>query len=292
MDNIEAIRAFLAVAEGSSFTRAADVLGLPPSLVTKRVSQLEQALGVMLLYRTTRKVSLSADGEHHLDRLKATVRTYDETIQAIRRGPERLTGSLRMKVPLTLALMRLEAPLLQFAKDHPDVNLELLLLDGPLNPAAEGVDIAVTAFPATFEQVIDEFLWPLKRSLYASPDYLESHPPLEHPRSLDHIDALVYQPTGATWSFLAESGILSVTVNAKLSSNNMPMLVRAAEEGAGIGLFSDYVASDAVRRKSLVRIMTNFPVPDLWIKAMIPKTRYPLPRVQAALEMLKSLNLG
>jgi DNA-binding transcriptional LysR family regulator len=209
---------------------------------------------------------------------------------AIRRGPEKLTGSLRIKVPLTLSMVRLERPLLQFARDHPDVNLEILLMDGPLNPAAEGVDIAVTAFPATFDHVIDEFLWPLKRSLYASPAYLESQAPMQHPRTLDHMDALVYQPTGATWSFLGDSGVVSVTVNAKLTSNNMPMLVRAAEEGAGVGLFSDYVAADAESRGSLVRVLLDFPVPDLWIKAMIPEGRLPLPRVQAALQMLKALN--
>src|SRR5258705_6495676 len=80
--------------------------------------------------------------------------------------------------------------------------MEVLLLDGPMNPAAEGIDIAITAFPASFDNVADEFLWPQRRSLFASRQYLSSYPRLDHPRQLGEHRCLVYQPTGPSWPFL------------------------------------------------------------------------------------------
>lgn len=289
MDKVEAIRAFVTVANSGSFTRAAEQLDLAPSIVTKRIAQLERTLGVTLLSRTTRKVVLTGAGDQHLAQLRAAVDQVDEVFRTVRSGSERLAGSLRIKVPLTLGIVKMDAMLRTFAADHPDVQLEVLLLDGPLNPVTEDIDIAVTAFPATFDGVVDEFLWPLKRSLYASPAYLDTHGPIDHPRALERHAAAVYQPTGSSWTFLGETGVISVAVRPRLSSNNMPMLVRAVEEGLAIGLLSDYVASEAIERGSIVRVLSGFPVPDLWIKAMIPENRLMLPRVQAALASMRAL---
>lgn len=288
MDSIETIRAFVAVAQSKSFTKAAEALDLAPSIVTKRVAQLEHLLGVSLLQRTTRKVSLTGAGDHHLAQLQSILKSYDETLRAIRKGPDRLAGSLRIKLPLTLGSLRLEKLLRNFTEEHPEIELEVLLLDGPLNPTVEGIDIAITAFPMTFDGVVDEFLWPLKRSVYASPRYLETHDPIEHPRQLERHPIAAYQPTGSSWQFLAATGVISVAMRPRLSSNNMAMLLRTVEDGSAIGLLSDYVAVDAVARGTVVRILEEFPIPDLWIKAMIPETRLNLPRVQAALASLRS----
>ncbi|UPJ49261.1 hypothetical protein IVB30_40995 [Bradyrhizobium sp. 200] len=122
-----------------------------------------------------------------------------------------------------------------------DVDVEVLLLDGPLNPAAEGHDIAITAFPTTFDGVADEILWPLRRSLVASPSYLAKHAPLKHPRELASHRCVVYQPTGASWPFLGKTGVTSVTARPRLSSNNTLILLDAIKRGMGIGLLSNCV---------------------------------------------------
>ena len=126
MDMLQNMRAFVVVARTGSFTAAAQTLNLATSVVTKRVSQLERSVGTVLLRRTTRKVMLSSDGEYHLERIKSTILNCDETLAAIRKGQQRLEGPLRIKVPTTLAFVRLNRLIGRFASEHPGVDVEVL----------------------------------------------------------------------------------------------------------------------------------------------------------------------
>src|ERR1700724_1842942 len=288
MDTITSLRAFVAVAKTGSFSAAAQKLDLVPSVITKRVTQLERIVGTTLFHRSTRKVVLSADGEHHLERVIAAIAAHDQALSELREGVRRLTGTIRIKVPSTLGFLRLNAVVREFVELHPDVNVEVLLLDGPMNPAAEGIDIAVTAFQASFDNVADEFLWPLRRSLFASTQYLSSYPRLNHPRQLEEHRCLVYQPTGPSWPFLSGNGVMTVTVHPRMSSNDMGVLLEAAKTHLGIALLSNYVALPELRSGSLVMPLPDFPIPDLWIKAMVPIDRLRMPRVNALLHFIRS----
>ena len=161
-----------------------------------------------------------------------------------------------------------------------------------MNPAEEGIDIAITAFPASFDNVADEFLWPLRRSLFASRQYLSSYRPLNHPRQLEEHRCLVYQPTGPSWPFLSGNGVMTVTVHPRMSSNDMSVLLEAAKTHLGITLLSNYVALAEIRRGSVMVPLPDFPVPDLWIKAMVPIDRLKMPRVNALLRFIRSKGGG
>jgi DNA-binding transcriptional LysR family regulator len=292
MDTIASMRAFVAVAKTGSFTAAAQKLDLVPSVVTKRVAQLERIVGKTLFHRSTRKVVLSPDGEHHLERIIAAIAAHDQALTELRKGVRRLSGPIRIKVPSTLGFLRLNALVREFAELHPDVDVEVLLLDGPMNPVAEGIDIAITAFPASFDNVADEILWPLRRSLFASKQYLSSHRHLDHPRQLEEHRCLVYQPTGPSWPFLSGNGAMTVTVHPRMSSNDMSVLLEAAKTHLGITLLSNYVALPEIRGGSLVVPLPDFPVPDLWIKAMVPIDRLTTPRVSALLRFIRDKGGG
>jgi DNA-binding transcriptional LysR family regulator len=292
MDTIASMRAFVAVAKAGSFSAAAQKLDLVPSVITKRVTQLERIVGTTLFHRSTRKVVLSADGEHHLERIVAAIAAHDQALTELRKGVRRLAGPIRIKVPSTLGFLRLNALVREFAELHPDIDMEVLLLDGPMNPAAEGIDIAVTAFPASFDNVADEFLWPQRRSLFASRQYLSSYPRLDHPRQLEEHRCLVYQPTGPSWPFLSGNGVMTVTVHPRMSANDMSVLLEAAKTHLGIALLSNYVALTEIRSGSLVVPLPDFPVPDLWIKAMVPIDRLKMPRVNALLRFIRGKGGG
>src|ERR1700732_3701396 len=292
MDTIASMRAFAAVAKTGSFSAAAQKLDIVPSVITKRVTQLERIVGKTLFHRSTRKVVLSADGEHHLERVIAAIAAHDQALSELREGVRRLTGTIRIKVPSTLGFLRLNAVVREFVELHPDVHVECWLVDGPMNPAREGIDIAITAFPASFDNVADEYLWPRRRSLFASSQYLSSHPQLNHPRQLEEHRCLVYQPTGPSWPFLSGNGVMTVTVHPRMSSNDMSVLLEAAKTHLGITLLSNYVALADIRRGSLVAPLRDFPVPDLWIKAMVPIDRLRMPRVNALLHFIRSKGGG
>src|ERR1700676_3344578 len=117
MDTIASMRAFVAVAKTGSFSAAAQKLDLVPSVITKRVTQLERIVGKTLFHRSTRKVVLSADGEHHLERIIAAIAAHDQALTELRKG-RRLTGSIRIKVSSTLGFLRLNALVRDFAELH------------------------------------------------------------------------------------------------------------------------------------------------------------------------------
>lgn len=283
MDTIASMRAFVAVASTGSFTQAARMLDLVPSVVTRRVMQLERMLGRPLLQRSTRKVVLNAAGEHHLSRFKTALAAHDDAIAQAKQGVERLSGPLVIKVPATLGHLRLNDLIHEFAAAHADVSIEIIAADGPVDPAAAGIDIAITAFTDSFNGVVDEFLWPIKRGVYASPGYLADGPELSHPSHLPAHRCLAYRPGGLTWSFRDKRGPVSITIKPRLCSNDMMLLLRATQSGLGVALLSDYVAAAAVASGDIVRVLDTFTIPDLWIKAAIPADRRSLPKVSALL---------
>jgi DNA-binding transcriptional LysR family regulator len=142
---------------------------------------------------------------------------------------------------------------------------------------------------SSFDNVADEYLW---RSLFASRQYLSSYRPLNHPRQLEEHRCLVYQPTGPGWPFLSGNGVMTVTVHPRMSSNDMRVLLEAAKTHLGIALLSNYVALAEFRGGSLVVPLPDFPVPDLWIKAMVPIDRLRMPRVNALLHFIRSRGGG
>src|SRR5260370_5011787 len=128
MDPIAEMLAFVAVAKTGSFSAAAQKLDLVTSVITKRVTQLERIVGPTLFHRSTRRVVLSADGEHHLERIIAVISAHDQALTELRKGVRRLTGPIRIKVPTTLGFLRLNALVREFANLHPDTEMEVLLL--------------------------------------------------------------------------------------------------------------------------------------------------------------------
>src|SRR6267378_1152305 len=137
MDTIASMLAFVAVAKTGSFSAAAQELDIVPSVATKRVTQLERIVGKTLFHRTTRKVVLSADGEHHLERIIAAIAAHDQALSELRKGVRRLTGPIRIKVPTTIGFLRLNALVREFAELHPDIDTEVWLLDGSMKRAPQ-----------------------------------------------------------------------------------------------------------------------------------------------------------
>jgi DNA-binding transcriptional LysR family regulator len=291
MDTLQNLKAFLAVAGSGSFSAAARRLGVAPSVVTKRIDQLEWAAKVALFARSTRRVAPTEAGERFLPRVRAAVAELDEVLSEMARPRRDLEGHLRVKVPTTLAVLYLGAILGRFQAQHPRVSLDVVLADRPLNPVEEGFDLAVVAFPASFSSVVDEPLCPLRRMVCASPAYLAARGVPRHPRELAGHDTLSFLPTGPVWTFRSDRGPIGVEVAPKLSANDNQVLLAAAREGNGVALLPSYVALPALRAGELEEVLEAFPVPEMWVKALVPENRVQIPRVRALLAFLKG-NLG
>lgn len=287
MDTILNMKAFLATARSGSFSEAARQLSVAPSVVSKRVNQLEWQLRSRLLERTTRRVRLTEVGEQYLPTIRGIITEYDDLVAGSLRAPGELEGHIRVKSPAAITTLHLGKVFTDFQRAHPRVTLEVVLIDRSVNPIEEGFDVVLGLLPASFENVVEEALLPYPRVVCASPKYLKQRGEPKHPRDLASHDCLVFQPAGATWTFHSKRGPISVQVRPKFISNDIQMVVDAAKDGGGVAVLSKLISKQARKEGSLVPILTDFPLPDHWLKAFIPQSRVGLARVQALLTAVR-----
>jgi DNA-binding transcriptional LysR family regulator len=287
MDTIRNIKAFLLVARTNSISVAARQLGVVPSVITKRIDRLEDQMGVPLLQRSTRGISLTGAGEARLPRLQTLVTELDAIFQEAQVSTSEMEGHLRIKSPTTIAILDLGEMLTRFQIAHPKISIDLVMLDRSVNPIEEGFDLAIGALPTSYPGVIDEPLCPYPRVICASPAYLARREAPQHPRDLVQHDCLTFATTGLNWTFESRRGLINVDVKAKLSANDSQLLLRAAIAGMGIARIASHIAMPSIDRGELFTLLPDYPVPEFWVKALIPKNRIDKPAVRQLVGMLK-----
>lgn len=288
MDTLTNLKAFLAVARTGSFAAAARELKVAPSVVTKRIGQIEWQLKTPLFERNTRKVSLTATGLRYLPAVQRSVSDMDELFAEIPSQGQALQGTIRIKSPGTLAVQLLGPILERFQQRYPLVNLELLTLDRSVNPVDEGFDVALTLMPDTYAGVIEVPLSPMPRVLCASPAYLERKGIPAHPRELVEHDILNFLPTGTIWIFEGAMGEVQVRLQPRFNTNEGQLILSGALAGNGIARLSDYLYQRHLKSGALVPLLAGYPIKQLWFKALVPENRIQVARVQALLGWVKS----
>ncbi len=288
MDTLDNLRAFIATAECGSFSQAARRQGLVPSVVAKRIDQLEWRIRAPLFTRSTRRLRLTDVGERYLPEVRRLIQEVDDTLAGMARSGGGIEGHIRIKIPTTLGVLRLSTLLQQFMAAQPLISLDVVLADRSVNPVEEGFDVAIGARPDTYGQVQEHPLCPIQRRLCASPEYLERRGKPEAPAQLMEHDCLVFATSGTPWEFIGPQGLVGVQVRARLRSNDGMALCRAALAGQGIAVLADYLVAPHLRSGALVEVLPQLHLPDIWLKALVPDSRMELPRIQALLRWLNS----
>ena len=287
MDTVLNMKAFLATARAGNFTAAARVLGVAPSIATKRVTQLERQIRGRLFDRSTRQVKLTALGERYLPVVQALVSDFDKTLSIMSDARPRVEGHVRVKCPTTMSYSFLSELFARFQKQNPMISMDIILYDRPVNPIEEGLDIAIGGAPVSFGNVIDIPFCPLRNRIYASPSYLEKAGRPAHPREIAGHACLNFFPNGTIWTFQTEAGQISIDTSPILSSNDLNVLLQAACNGNGVASLPQYLAADALKAGRLEVLLKDFPIPETWIKALVPASRIHQPPVQALLSFLR-----
>ena len=287
MDTLDNMRAFLATVRTGSFSEAGRRLGVSPSVITKRVGQLEWKMRGQLFNRSTRSVTLTDLGEQFLPRIAGLVADFDDTLGEMTKTRGGLLGRIRIKIPTTLGAPYLARLLTEFQQAHPQVLLDVVMLDRSVNPVEEGFDIVVGALPELYANVDDEWLAPYPRVVCAAPSYLEARGNPVHPRELTDHDCLVFTPSGALWQFESADGTAQVEVRSRFTSNSSRVLRTSAIAGNGITVLSAGMAAPALARGQLRTVLDGYRLPELALKALLPRTRGALPRVRALVDWLK-----
>lgn len=287
MDTLANLRTFVAVAKYGGFSDAAKQLDVVPSVVAKRISQLEGEMGTRLFQRSTRRVQITEAGLQLRARVPGLLAEFDDVVRSVQRDDGKLEGHLRVMAPTTLTLMRLGKTLGAFMARHERITMEVALVDLSSNPEEQSFDLAISGRTASYEGVIDVPLCSTHPRLVASPAYLAARgAALNHPRELIEHKCLVFSPSGKRWNFQSSRGVQSVEVTPHLLADDNLTLLHAAVLGMGVAVLPGYVAADAIRDGTLQLLLPAYPPQDTWFRAYVPKRRMRLARVQALVDWI------
>jgi DNA-binding transcriptional LysR family regulator len=289
MDKFEDLQAFVAVVEAGSFTAAADRLDTAKSAISRRVSALEERLGVQLLRRTTRSLNLTDTGRSFYEHSARILADLDEAESAAQQEHGELRGTLRVALPLSFGVRHMCKPIAAFSKRHPKISFDLDLNDRRIDLVEEGMDVAIRIGHLQDSSLIARKLFDVRIVACASPHYLHTHGVPQTPDELRDHPCLVYSnlPDPETWSWREDnSRHQSVKVQPMMRANSGDFLANAAAHGLGIVLQPTFIAAEAIRRGNLVPLLEDYEWPVSPAYAVYPPTRHLSYRVRAFIDFL------
>jgi DNA-binding transcriptional LysR family regulator len=260
MDRIDAMRAFVTVVTEGSFSNAATTLQLSPQLVSKYVSKLEERLGVRLLNRTTRRVSLTEAGTHyfqHAQQILLSIDAMDSQLGGLQQTPK---GTLRISAPVSFALKHMARLVTDFQLHYPLVTIDLQLNDRKVDIVDEGFDVALRIGRLKSSSLIAKHVAPIRLILCASPEYLKKHGTPSRPEDLKehrylHYSYMEMDGKEVTYQWLRTK---NSERSGQFHSNNGDVLVEAAITGAGLALQPTFIASEAISSGKLIVVLPEF----------------------------------
>jgi DNA-binding transcriptional LysR family regulator len=273
MGEVEAIRTFLAVAEQNSFSAAARLLAMTPASVTRTVSALEEQLGVQLLLRTTRKVSLTSAGAAYAARVAPLVEGLARATEETRDLQKVTAGSLRVSAPMSLGMKVLPTVLSQFSIMHPRTSVAIELSDRFVDILQENYDLAIRiSGPPTDKSTIWRKIRPVSRLLVAAPSFLARHGTPKVPEDLTTLECLSYhdQSKTETWELSRPGQVRTVEARGRFSINNGDFLCKLAIAGEGIALLPRFIVDEELRAGKLVEVLPGWSTPEIWLTLYYP----------------------
>lgn len=290
MDKYQEMRVFTAVVDAGSFVAAADGLGMSKAAVSRYVSDLEQRLDARLLHRTTRRLSLTAEGEVFLARSRDILASIEDSEAEISTRSHTASGLLKISVPVSFGIQHLAPLWSEFVQIHPRVSLDVQLADRIMDLVDEGFDLAVRIARLPDSTLVSRKLASTRLVLCASPKYLQAKGAPQHPSELADHDVIGYSllAMGDQWQFTGSDGLITVKVRPHIWSNNGDTCVAACLRGAGLQLQPTFLIARELASGDLVEVLPDYRSMDLGIYAVYPSRKFVMPKVRVLLEFLSS----
>jgi len=290
MDQLRALRTFVAIADHGSLTAAAEATGSSLPAVVRTLAALEEHVGTRLFNRTTRRIALTDAGRRYLERSRQVLVLLSEADAELREETADLQGTLRVTAPVMFGQRHVFDALLQFTAQHPRVSVDLQLLDRVVDLVEEGFDLGVRIGPMPDSSLVGLPVGPMRRVLVAAPAYLKARGAPAGPRDLTDHDCLIAQSQAQRpWTFVDERGRpLQVTVHGPVTCNQVAPLVAACVAGRGIGRFNAYQVADELRDGRLQLLLEAFEPPAWTVHLLVPQVRLLPARTRAAMDVLRA----
>lgn len=276
MNKLQEMNSFVAVVDAGSFVAAAQTLGQSKAAVSRHVAELEQRLHTRLLQRTTRRLSLTTEGQAFYARCRELLASIEEAESELSSSRSEASGLIRVNVPLTFGILHL-APLWgRFANQNPQVSLDITLNDRVVDLVEEGYDCAVRISSLANSTLVSRRLASSRLVVCASKTYLRHHGTPRQPKDLARHRTLVYTNLANPdeWSFSGPRGPERVRINACLRTNNGDTCRAAALDHQGIVLQPDFLVAADLRAGRLVELLPGYRASELGIYAVYPSRKY------------------
>lgn len=292
MDRLQSMRVFQQVVDEGGFAAAARKMDLAPAVVTRLIGDLEQHLGVRLLQRTTRRLSLTQAGERYLERLRAILAEIDDADAMVQADTREMSGTVRVLAPPVVAAHTLAPAIVGFLKLHPNVSVDVHVEDSP-DPAVHEFDLAVLNSAALVDPDVIARPIILSQAVFcASPAYLKRHGEPKVPQDLPQHRCLRLRLPNARlgpWRLLdptRQDRMTEVEVPAVMTANHTDTLLRATLEGAGISSQPVDLLAPLLQAGSLKRVLVPWITTRLTLVAVIPSRKYMPSRTRAFMDHL------
>ncbi|AUN94496.1 LysR family transcriptional regulator [Pseudazoarcus pumilus] len=292
MDRYTEIRSFVLVAEKGTFAAASVVEGVTPVVMGRRLDALEGRLGVKLMHRSTRGLSLTDLGEQFLERARALLREFDEAEASITADRKTVRGHLVVSAPAAFGRRHVAPHAPAFRARFPDLKLSFNLTDSVADLVREGYDMAIRIGEVTDPNYVAIRLFPNRRVICATPDYFARHGKPQRVEDLAHHNCLAFNLQGGQqrgWTFLREGKLVAVKVSGDLDCNDGELLFDWVKQGLGVGWRSMWEIQAELKRGELVTVLDEYAMPNYDIQAVYPQQRYLPAKVRFFIEHLRNI---
>jgi DNA-binding transcriptional LysR family regulator len=288
MDRFEEMQAFAAVVDAGSFVRAAEALRVSKTAMSRLIADLEARLGVRLLHRTTRKLSLTVEGEVFHARCKELLAGIEEAEAEVTARADEAIGLLRLNVPVSFGLMHLAPLWPAFLQQHANVTLDVTLSDRVVDLVDEGYDLAVRIAQLPASSLVSRKLTWTRLVLCASPEYLRRHGAPAHPSEIARHAVFSYTllAMGEHWVFEGPHGPVSVKVTPRMRSNSGDTCCTAALQHQGLVLQPSFMVGNHLRSSALVEILPDYRSLELGVYAVYASRKHITTKVRVLIDFL------
>ncbi len=288
LDLLVAMRVFTKVVELLSFSKAAEKLDLSPGMTSRYVAQLEAHLGVRLLNRTTRHLSLTAAGTEYCQQALQVLALVEQAGQSAAREVVEPRGTLRITSSLAFGGMHLGEAVAAYLVQHPQVDIEIMLTERVVDLVEEGVDLAVRVASRIDEGLIARPICPARFIACASPAYLQQHGSPASPAELESHNCLTFAApdTPQVWRFSRGSERSAFRVRGSLHGNNGNILCRAAEQGLGVIYQPTFMVYESLRQQKLLPLFPDWQADCYTVYAVYPNRQFLPGKVRSFIDFL------
>ena len=283
------MEAFTTVVKTGSFTAAAEELGLSKSYVSKQVSQLEGELGIRLLYRTTRQLSLSHDGEQFYQHCKLIMEEADKARAEVMDSHDCPRGTIKLTIPQSFVLSEAGEVLIKFQNEYPNIELDIITSGSNVDLIEESIDLALRIGELEDSTMMCRKFMDCNYQVVASSKYIEQHGVPSQPKELTQHNCLIYSASQLSrqWPFRLTSGeIITVNVKGSLSCNDGQYILNAALNGLGVCFGPSIMFKHHIDQNELCLLLEDYYLPPVSISVIYPLNRNLSRRVRVLIDFL------